>query len=60
MRTIKRRTYYNFQLVKKAVLAKGWDAETASEITRNIFDQYESNPCGLSVWGLVDLIATNR
>ena len=60
MRTIKKRTYYNFMLVRKSVEAKGWDAETAGEITRNIFDQYEECPQGLSVWGLVDLVAENK
>ena len=59
MRTIKNRTYYNFLQVRKAIMAKGWDAQTAGEIARNIFDQYEMNPQGLTIWGLVDLVALN-
>lgn len=56
-RAIKTRTYNNFMRVLRAVMAKGYDRETAETITRRIFDQYEANPRGLSVWGLFDLVA---
>lgn len=55
-RAIKNRTYNNFMRVYNAIRGKGYDRETAETITRRIFDQYEANPNGLSVWGLVDLI----
>ena len=56
-REIKTRTYNNFMRVMRAVMAKGYDKETAETITRGIFDKYEANPRGLSVWGLFDLVA---
>ena len=55
-RTIKKRTYNNFQRVLRAIVEKGYLIETAEEITRRIFDDFEKNPAGLSVWKRVDLI----
>ena len=55
-RPIKRRTYSNFLKVWQAVQAKGYDPETAADITRNLFDQYEENPEGLPMWSRLELI----
>lgn len=51
---IKNRTYRNFMTVCKAVQGKGYDLDTAADITRQIFDNLEQN--GVSVWRSVDLI----
>ena len=56
MKPIKTRTYRNFMRVHKIIMEKGYDAETASQITRNIFDQFESCPQGLPILSLVDMI----
>ena len=53
-RNIKKRTYNNFMTVCRAVMAKGYDLDTAADITRRIFDNLEQN--GASVWRSVDLI----
>lgn len=53
-RNIKKRTYNNFMTVCRAVMGKGYDLDTAADITRQIFDNLEQN--GVSVWRSVDLI----
>lgn len=53
-RNIKKRTYNNFMLVCRAVMNKGYDLDTAADITRRIFDNLEYN--GVSVWQQVDMI----
>lgn len=53
-RNIKKRTYNNFVLVCRAVMNKGYDLDTAADITRRIFDNLEYN--GVSVWRQVDMI----
>lgn len=53
-RNIKKRTYNNFLTVWRAVMAKGYDQDTAEQLTRQIFDNLEQN--GVSVWRSVDLI----
>lgn len=53
-RNIKNRTYHNFLTVWRAVMGKGYDQDTAEQITRQIFDNLEQN--GVSVWRSVDLI----
>lgn len=53
-RNIKKRTYNNFLTVWRAVMSKGYDQDTAEQITRQIFDNLEQN--GVSVWRSVDLI----
>lgn len=55
---IKTRTYYNFMRVRRMIEAKGYNAETASELTRRIFDDYEAAPTGLSILSRVDMILT--
>ena len=44
MRPIKKRTYYNFMRVVRMIEAKGYDHETAADITRRIFNNYEFSP----------------
>lgn len=44
MRPIKKRTYYNFMRVVRMIEAKGYDRETAADITRRIFNNYEFSP----------------
>lgn len=56
MRPIKSRTYYNFKRVMKMIEAKGHSKDVAEGITRQIFDEYEANPKGLSVLARVDMI----
>jgi len=56
-RTIKSRTYNNFKRVQRAIIEKGYSEETAAEISRRIFDDFESNPAGLPIWSRVDLVA---
>lgn len=56
MRPIKTKTYRNFMRVVKLIEAKGYSFDDAVDITRNVFDQYESCPEGLSVLALVDMI----
>ena len=53
-RNIKKRTYNNFMLICRAVMNKGYDLDTAADITRRIFDNLENN--GVSVWRSVDMI----
>lgn len=53
---IKNRTYRNFIIVMNKIMAKGYDKEEAERITRNIFDQREACPDGLSVECLVDMV----
>lgn len=47
--TIKKRTYRNFMLVMKEVMSRGYDHDTAWEITNNLFCEIEYNPNGLSI-----------
>lgn len=56
MRAIKNRTYYNFLQVMKVILAKGYEREEAAKIVRNIFDEFEACPAGLSVWARADMV----
>lgn len=56
MREIKNRTYYNFQRVMKVILAKGYERDEAAQIVRNIFDEFEACPAGLSVLARADMI----
>ncbi len=56
-RTIRNRTYYNFMRVLRVIMGKGYDAETAEQITSRIFDEYEANPEGLPIWSRVGQIA---
>lgn len=56
MRPIKTRTYYNFMRVRRMIEQKGYDPDTAGDITRRIFDEYEWNPNGLSVLDRVSRI----
>jgi len=55
-RTIKSRTYNNFKRVQRAIIEKGYSEETAAEISRRIFDDFEKNPQGLPIWSRVDMI----
>lgn len=55
---IKTKTYYNFMLVMKSIIAKGYDRETAEKLTHRIFDNY--NPNGLPIWSSVDLILDKK
>lgn len=56
MREIKNRTYYNFQRVMKVILAKGYEREEAAQIVRNIFDEFEAFPTGMSVLARAEMI----
>lgn len=56
MREIKNRTYYNFQRVMKVILAKGYEREEAAQIVRNIFDEFEACPAGMSVLARADRV----
>ena len=56
MREIKNRTYYNFQRVMKVILAKGSERAEAAQIVRNIFDEFEAFPAGLSVLARADMV----
>jgi len=58
MKAIKNKTYYNFMRVLRMMEKKGYDRKTAEELTRQIFDQYESNPAGFPVLALVDRVLT--
>lgn len=53
---IRNKTYNNFMHVYKLVLQKGYSKTDAEKITHNIFNQYESNKNGLSVYGYLDLL----
>ena len=55
-KTIRNKTYANFMTVYNAVIKeKGYDKETAGEITRNLFDNLEYNPGG-NIWVWFDHI----
>lgn len=56
MKAIKNRTYYNFQRVMKVILAKGYERQEAAQIVRNIFDEFEACPAGLSVLARADMV----
>ena len=56
MRAIKNRTYYNFLQVMKVILAKGYERDEAAQIVRNIFDEFEAFPAGLSVLARADMV----
>lgn len=47
--TIKKRTYRNFMLVMKEIIAKGYDHDTAWNITNHLFEEIEYNPKGMSI-----------
>ena len=49
MKAIKNRTYNNFMRVMRLIISKGYTRQTAEEITRRIFDEYETNPAGLPI-----------
>ena len=49
---MKNRTYRNFLIIFNQIRRKGWSQEEAEEITRNIFNQFEANPQGLSIEAL--------
>lgn len=49
MKAIKNRTYNNFMRVMRLIISKGYTSQTAEEITRRIFDEYETNPAGMPI-----------
>ena len=59
-RDIKKRTYQNFMLVMREIIGKGYDHDTAWEITNDIFSEVEYNPMGLSVKQRVGMIVDAR
>ena len=56
MKPIKRKTYYNFMRVVRMIEAKGYDHSTAVSLAHQKFEQFDSNPSGLSILSLVDMI----
>jgi hypothetical protein len=55
-RAIKTRTARNLLRVVRLIMAKGYTQETAEELARKIFDEYEQNPAGLSILSRVDMV----
>ncbi len=53
---IKKMTYRNFMIVMNKIIRKGYDADEAERMTRNIFAQREACPEGLSVERMVEMI----
>lgn len=45
MKTIKRKTYHNFLIIKNRLMReKGYDAATASKLTHLVFENVEGHP----------------
>ena len=58
MKTIKNRTYNNFMYVYNIIRkSKGYDHDTAVEITDNLFDTLEANPGG-NIYRWIDQVVT--
>jgi hypothetical protein len=55
---MKNRTYRNFLIIFNRIKKKGWNQEEAAEITRNIFDQFEAHPNGLSIEAMAKMQCT--
>lgn len=44
MKTIKNKTYHNFLIIRNKLMnEKGYDPQTASKLTHNIFENLEAN-----------------
>jgi len=56
MKPIKRKTYYNFMRVVRIIEAKGYDHDVAVRLAHQKFEQFDSNPSGLPILSLVDMI----
>lgn len=59
-RQIKNRTYHNMMIVVRKIQNKGWDFDESVRLAKNIFDEFENHPLGLSINARINQILTKE